>query len=86
MRKIFLHKRFYERRDALPSHTCKKLLKIVSLLERNPFHPSLGLQDLAGSLRGYWNIVVDAGYSIIFRVFENGDVLFISVGTHAIYN
>ena len=63
----------------------KKILKTVLLFQKNPFHPSLRLHQLEGKLKGYWSISIDLQYRIIFRFLDNGDALFASVGTHAIY-
>ncbi len=86
MAKIFYGGRFAKRRDALDPVIRKKILKAVLLFEKNPFHPSLRLHQLKGKFKGYWSISIDMRYRIIFRFVENGDALFISVGTHAIYN
>lgn len=70
----------------LPSAIQKKLEKTRKMFLDNAFHPSLRLHKLSGKLDGHWSISLDVKYRIIFRVLENGHVVFISVGTHQIYN
>ncbi len=74
-------KQFYD----LPFYIKKKAIKQEKIFRQNPFHPSLRLHKLKGKLKGLWSISIDHGYRIIFEVMENGDVLFVSIGTHAIY-
>ena len=59
--------------------------KSLKLLELNPFHPSLRLHKLRGKLEGLWSISIDRKYRLIFKALENGVILFISIGLHAIY-
>lgn len=70
----------------LPKKIQLKSAKKVELFRNNAFHPSLRLHKLEGKLNDLWSISIDYGHRIIFRVLDNGDVLFISIGTHAIYN
>lgn len=51
----------------------------------NPFHPSLRTHQLQGKLKGLWSISITMNYRILFRPLENGDILFVSIGTHSIY-
>lgn len=69
----------------LPGVIQKKAAKTEILFRNNPFHPSLRLHKLEGNLKGLWSISIDMKYRIIFKPLENGVILFVSVGLHAIY-
>jgi len=52
---------------------------------KNPFYPSLRLHKLKGRLDGLWSLSIDLKYRIIFKVMDDGAILFVSIGLHAIY-
>ena len=56
------------------------------MFKNDPFHPSLRLHKLKGKLNGYWSISVDMGYRIIFLPTGDGNILFVNIGRHAIYD
>ncbi|MCF7906039.1 type II toxin-antitoxin system mRNA interferase toxin, RelE/StbE family [Candidatus Gracilibacteria bacterium] len=85
IREIHVHKSFEKQFKALPAHIQQKAVKTDNLFRANPFHPSLRLHKLKGKLGGLWSISIDREYRIIFEVFEDGNVLFISIGRHSIY-
>ena len=70
---------------ALPRKTQKKSAKTEQLLLNNPFHPSLRLHKLKGKLAGLWSISVDRRYRIVFKPLSDGEILFVNIGMHAIY-
>ncbi len=70
---------------ALPKKIQQKACKAEKFFRHNPFHPSLRLHKLEGKLKGLWSISADKKYRIIFKVMEDGVILFISAGLHAIY-
>lgn len=76
-----LRKQFSE----LPKNIKEKAIKTEELFRGNPFHPSLRLHKLKGKLEGLWSISLDRKHRIIFKSMEDGTILFISIGTHAIY-
>jgi len=69
----------------LPLPIQQRAVKTEKLFRINPFHPSLRLHELKGKLEGLWSISITTSYRIIFGALDNGDVLFISIGTHSIY-
>lgn len=69
----------------LPEDVKKLACKKEKLFRENPFHPSLRLHKLRGKLNRFWSISVNMKYRIIFELLENGVMLFVSIGTHAIY-
>lgn len=86
IREIHYSETFERQFKVLPLEIKKKAVKKEAIFRENPFHPSLRLHKLKGKLDGLWSISIDRGYRIIFEVMKNGDIVFISVGTHAIYD
>jgi len=86
IKEIHHNKQFEDQFQALPKRIQSKACKTERLFKENPFHPSLRLHKLKGKLAGLWSISIDKRYRIIFQPLENGVVLFISVGIHAIYD
>lgn len=82
---IHYNKEFIEQFAVLPVHIKKKARKAECLFRENPFHPSIRLHKLGGKLKDFWSISLDMKYRIIFKTRDDGVVLFITVGTHAIY-
>ena len=78
-------KRFVKQLKKLPHDVQQRAIKQEQVFKRNPYHPSLRLHKLSGRLRQVWSISITMNYRIMFQVFENGDTLFVSIGTHAIY-
>ena len=83
--KIFYSDVFASQFGGLPMAIQKKAVKAEGLFSSNPFHPSLRLHKLKGKLKGAWSISLDRKYRIIFTPQEDGEVLFVSIGLHAIY-
>lgn len=82
---IYYHESFEKKFKKLPDTVKRKALKSEKLFRDNPFHPSLRLHKLKGKLDALWSISIDKAYRIIFEPMKNGDIIFISVGRHAIY-
>lgn len=82
---IHYARRYKDQYRALPVHIRKKVIKQETIFVENPFHPSLRLHRLQGKLEGLWSISIDRSYRIIFKPLANGNMLFISIGRHAIY-
>ncbi|MEK9132444.1 MAG: type II toxin-antitoxin system RelE/ParE family toxin [Patescibacteria group bacterium] len=76
---------FAKQFSGLPRIIQLKACKKEAIFRKNPFHPSLRLHKLKGKLDGLWSISIDMSYRIIFKPLENGVILFVSVGVHAIY-
>jgi mRNA-degrading endonuclease YafQ of YafQ-DinJ toxin-antitoxin module len=86
IREIHYAEPFHEQFSALPLAIQKKACKAESFFRQNPFHPSLRLHKLKGKLEGLWSISVDRKYRIIFKPLEQGIILLVSIGLHAIYD
>jgi len=85
IREIHLGKNFEKQFQNLSKEIKLKAIKAEQVFKKNAFHPSLRLHKLSGKLKSLWSISIDRKYRIIFMPRENGDILFISIGTHAIY-
>jgi mRNA-degrading endonuclease YafQ of YafQ-DinJ toxin-antitoxin module len=82
---IYYDKRFEKQFRALPLAIKKKAVKAEGFFRTNPFHPSLRLHKLEGKLKELWSVSIDRNYRIIFKPLEEGVILFVSIGLHAIY-
>ena len=57
--------------------------KALKLLELNPFHPSLRLHRLSGSLSGLHSISINISYRITLEfLIEDGKIILVNVGSH----
>jgi mRNA-degrading endonuclease YafQ of YafQ-DinJ toxin-antitoxin module len=57
--------------------------KTLELLELNPFHPSLRLHKLKGSLGGLHSASINRSYRITIEfLIEEGTIIPVSVGSH----
>ncbi|MBD3331177.1 hypothetical protein GF354_06685 [Candidatus Peregrinibacteria bacterium] len=85
VKEIHYNKKFERLFLALPQNIQNKACNTEKLFRDNPFHPSLRLHKLKGKLEGLWSISIDIKYRIIFKSLEDGNILFISIGLHSIY-
>lgn len=69
----------------MPDAIKKLAVKKEKLFRDNPIHPSLRLHGLKGKLAGLFSVSVTMNYRIIFKRKPNGDIVFISIGKHDIY-
>lgn len=86
VRRVAFDDDFIRQLQRLPVSLQRRAEKARLLLIEDAFYPSLRLHKLSGKLDGYWSIYINRQYRIILSFKENGDVLFTSIGTHAIYN
>lgn len=60
-----------------------KYSKTVTLLEVNPFHPSLRLHKLQGKQREYHSVSIDINYRIIIEfIVKDSEIIPINIGSH----
>ena len=85
IKEIHYNNQFEDQFLKLPKTIQKKACKKEKIFKENPFHPSLRLHKLKGKLEGLWSISIDMKYRIIFKSLEDGVILFVSIGMHAIY-
>ena len=86
VRQLEARRNFTKQFKQLPERIQKKAEKKLQLFRNNPLHPSLRLHPLKGKALGLWSISVNKKYRIIFKRRENGDVLFVAIGKHDIYD
>ena len=57
--------------------------KALKLLELNPFHPSLRLHRLSGSLSDLHSISIHISYRITLEfLIEDGKIILVNIGSH----
>lgn len=86
IKEIHYSKKFVKELKKLPKEIIYLAIKKEKIFRKNPIHPSLRLHELHGKFKGIWSISITSNYRIIFERMKNGDILFISVGKHDIYN
>ena len=58
-------------------------LKVLQLLELNPFHPSLRLHSLSGRLQGVHAVSINLSYRITLELLvSDQEIVLINVGDH----
>ena len=61
----------------------RQYLKVLQLLEANPFHPSLRLHRLSGRLDGLHSVSINLSYRITLEfLIENQEIFPVDVGDH----
>ena len=83
--RIIYHPDFIKEFRVLDKITQRQVMKAADTFQANPLYPSLRLHQLKDRMIGLWSITVTHRVRIIFSRFENGSVLFESVGQHDIY-
>jgi len=86
IRAIYYGKDFVRQFKRLPQLIQERAIKKEDVFRKNPLHPSLRLHQLHGDWGGYWSLSITLFYRIIFQRMDNGDILFISIGRHDIYD
>ncbi len=60
--------------------------KTIQLVELNPFHNSLRLHQLEGSMKDFYSVSIDMKNRIIIDLYIEGEtVILLKIGDHAIY-
>lgn len=83
--RILYHPEFVTELQKLPELIQRRAVKAEEVFRENPLHPSLRLHRLHGRLVGSWSISVNMKIRILFTRQESGDIVFYSIGRHAIY-
>ena len=61
----------------------QQYLKVLQLLELNPFHPSLRLHALGGRLQGVHTVSINLSYRITLELLvTDQEIVLINVGDH----
>lgn len=83
--RIFCTPTFEKRFKKLPIFVKRSSAIREKVFRLNPFEAGLKTHKLVGKMGGYWSFSIDFHYRIVFRFVDKGGVLFVDVGTHAIY-
>ncbi len=60
-----------------------KYIKMVELLEIDPYHPSLRLHKLQGKLRVYYSVSINMKYRVVIDfILNDNEIIPIDIGTH----
>lgn len=61
----------------------KPYFKILELLETNPYHPSLRLHTLKGSLKDFYSVSINIKYRIVINfIIEDQQIILIDINNH----
>ncbi|KKQ72107.1 MAG: plasmid stabilization system protein [Candidatus Peregrinibacteria bacterium GW2011_GWC2_39_14] len=85
IKEIHYNNEFAKQFSNLPKNIQKKACEKEAVFRKNAFHPSLRLHKLKGKLDSLWSISIDMKHRIILKPLDDGIILFISIGMHAIY-
>lgn len=69
----------------LPEHIQSKFKIKEKIFIHNQYDPVLGIHKLKGRLSGLLSMKIDFRYRAIFEFLDDHKVLFLSIGTHDIY-
>lgn len=83
---VFYSSAFLKQAKKLPSDILVVFEKKENIFRLNPLHSSLRLHQLHGVLNNLWSISLNKNHRAIFKRQKNGDILFVSIGRHDIYN
>lgn len=63
-----------------------KYYNVIELLEINPFHNSLRLHKLKGTISDFYSVSIDMKYRIIIDfIIEDNRIIPLNIGDHGIY-
>lgn len=85
IKKIEYSRQFEKELNKLPEDVVDLAIEKEKIFKNNPLHSFLRLHELHGKFKGIWSISITGNYRIIFERLKNGDILFISIGSHDIY-
>lgn len=57
--------------------------KTLAILEQNPYHPSLRLHKLKGTLKEYHSISINLEYRVVIDfILRENEIILIDIGSH----
>ncbi|MEJ2436938.1 MAG: type II toxin-antitoxin system mRNA interferase toxin, RelE/StbE family [Sulfurovaceae bacterium] len=60
-----------------------RYIKMIEMLEVDPFHPSLRIHKLKGRLKEYHSISINMQYRVVIDfIIDDGMIIPIDIGTH----
>jgi mRNA-degrading endonuclease YafQ of YafQ-DinJ toxin-antitoxin module len=69
----------------MPAHIQKLVEEKEIIFSEDPFHPGLKAHKLHGKDADKWTFSVNYSYRVKFAFLSEGEVIFIAIGTHSIY-
>jgi len=61
----------------------EKYIKTLTILQNDPYHPSLRLHKLQGKQREYFSISINMSYRVVIDfIIENEEIIPIDIGSH----
>lgn len=79
---IFTSNNFDRRYKKLPRHLKIKAEEREKIFVVSPFDPRLETHKLHGKDKDHWSYSIDRRYRIKFLFLKDGNVLYLSIGTH----
>ena len=79
---IFSSNNFDKQYKKLPERLKDKAEEKEKIFVTKPFDPRLETHKLHGQDKNHWAYSIDRKYRIKFLFLTNGDVLYLSIGTH----
>ena len=64
----------------IPAAQQRKLARLLSLLETNPFHPLLHTKRLGGTLVGVLSLRITRDWRVLFQFLDPGTIQLLRVG------
>jgi addiction module RelE/StbE family toxin len=80
---VSLHKIFLKQQSKFSPHIQSQIQRRIQMFITNPFDPSIHNHALHGSFEGYYSINISGDIRAIYKPKDNGDVVFIRIGTHS---
>ena len=72
-------KKFFKRHPDM----LKRYVKAITILEIDPFHPSLRLHKLKGNLQEYHSVSINMEYRVVIEfIVKNNEIIPIDIGSH----
>ena len=72
-------KKFFKRHPDM----IKRYAKATTILETDPFHPSLRLHKLKGNLQEYHSVSINMEYRVVIEfIVKNNEIIPIDIGSH----
>ena len=83
--RIYYSSKFEREYRKLPVRVKEKAEEKEKLFRIDPYNAKLKTHKLSGKLSGYWALLIDRKYRIIFEFADENVIWFHSVGDHSIY-
>ncbi len=72
-------KKFFKRHPEM----LRRYAKAITILEIDPFHPSLRLHKLKGNLQEYHSVSINMEYRVVIEfIVKNNEIIPIDIGSH----